>query len=115
MGYVKFNSINQIETRLGINPNGKVQKFVTNTLYKEMDDFVPMREGNLRKNVDVGSDTITYESPYASYQYYGIRKDGSHEVKNYTTAGTGNYWDKRMWSARKDKVLNTIQKKVDGK
>lgn len=115
MGYIEFHNIDKIKKRLGINPSGEVQKFITNTLYKQMDDFAPLRDGDLRKNVAIGSDKITYESPYASYQYYGIRRDGTRKVRHYTTPGTGKRWDKRMWSARKRKVLKTIQRKVDGK
>lgn len=29
---------------------------------------------------------------YAAYQERGARRDGSHVVKNYTTAGTGPHW-----------------------
>lgn len=98
-----------IKARLGIEPNGRVQKFFTNTCYKAMDKYVPMDEGNLRTNVDVQTDKIVYESPYARYQYYGMREDGSHVVKNYTTPGTGTYWDKRMWSAEGNDVIRQTQ------
>ena len=115
MGYVKFSNIKDIEKRIGVNPSGEIQKFTTNTLYKFMDDFVPMRNGDLRKNVSIDDDSITYESNYAEYQYYGEREDKTHKVENYTTPGTGKRWDKLMWSAKKKEVLETIQKKVDGK
>ena len=68
-----------------------------------------MAEGNLRTIVDIQPDSITYESPYARYQYYGVREDGTHVVMNYTTPGTGPKWDKRMWSAEKDEVLEEVQ------
>ena len=29
---------------------------------------------------------------YAGYQYFGIRADGTHKVRNYTTPGTGKLW-----------------------
>lgn len=102
-----------IKARLGIEPGGRIQKFFTETCYKAMDKYVPMDEGNLRTNVSLTDDTITYESPYARYQYYGMREDGSHVVRNYTTPGTGTYWDKRMWSADKDKVISAVQKEIE--
>lgn len=110
---VKMKPVGVIKARLGIEPNGKVQKFFTNTCYKHMDKYVPMDEGNLRSNVSIDSNTITYESPYARYQYYGIREDGTHEVKNYTTPGTGTYWNRRMWSAEKDDVIKEVQDYVN--
>ena len=112
---VKLKPTSQIKARLGIQPNGRVQKFFTNTCYKHMDKYVPMREGNLRTIVDVKSDSITYESPYARYQYYGMREDGSHVVNNYTTPGTGTYWDKRMVSAEMQDVVKEVQDYIGGK
>ena len=112
---VQMNSVNNIKTRLGIDPNGKVQKFFTNTCYKHMDKYVPMDIGDLRTNVDISDDSITYESPYARYQYYGIRQDGTHQVENYSTPGTGPYWDMKMWNVEKDTVIKEVQNYVGGK
>ena len=110
---VKLKPTSVIKTRLGIEPNGRVQKFFTNTCYKHMDKYVPKDEGNLRTIVDIQPDSITYESPYARYQYYGMREDGTHVVRNYTTPGTGPYWDKRMVSAEMQDVVNEVQKYID--
>ena len=106
---VSIKPVSQIKARLGIEPNGRVQKFFTNTCYKHMDKYVPKDEGNLRTNVSITADSITYESPYAKYQYRGMREDGSRVVKNYTTPGTGPYWDKRMVSAEIDDVVKEVQ------
>lgn len=109
MAYIELNSLDEITKRLGIDPTGKVQSFLTNTCRIHMDKYVPMDTGALRENVNETSDSITYESPYASYQYYGERADGSHKVSNYTTPGTGSYWDKRMVSAEIDDVISEVQ------
>lgn len=110
---VKMQPTSVIKARLGIEPNGRVQKFFTNTCYKHMDKYVPKDEGNLRTIVDIENNSITYEMPYAKYQYYGIRKDGSHVVRNYTTPGTGTYWDKRMVSAEMQDVVKEVQDYVN--
>ena len=112
---VKLKPTSQIKARLGIQPNGRVQKFFTNTCYKHMDKYVPQRDGNLRTIVDIQADSITYESPYAKYQYYGMREDGSRPVRNYTTPGTGPYWDKRMVSAEMQDVVKELQDYIGGK
>jgi hypothetical protein len=112
---IKIKPTSQIKARLGIEPNGRVQKFFTNTCYKHMDKYVPKDEGNLRTIVDVESNSITYEQPYAHYQYYGMRDDGTHVVKNYTTPGTGPYWDKRMVSAEMQDVVKEVQNYIGGK
>lgn len=61
---------------------------------------VPMDTGHLRSTgassaqKEAGdSETIvgqvTYNTPYAAYQHEGVRADGSHVVRNYTTPGSG--------------------------
>ena len=102
-----------IKANLGIEPNGRVQKFFTNTCYRYMDKYVPRDEGTLRTVVDIQSNTITYEMPYARYQYYGVRDDGTHKVKHYTTSGTGPYWDERMWSAEGVSVASEVQRYIN--
>ena len=104
---VKLKPTSEIKARLGIEPNGRVQKFFTNTCYKHMDKYVPQRDGNLRTIVDIQSDSITYEQDYAKYQYNGISKSG--KPLNYKTPGTGPYWDKRMVSAEMEQVVQEVQ------
>lgn len=115
---VKMKPVGVIKARLGIEPNGRVQKFFTNACYKHMDKYVPMSDleskGDLRTIVSIDNNTITYESPYARYQYYGMRKDRTHIVQNYTTPGTGPYWNRKMWSAEKETVIKEVQNYVNG-
>ena len=112
---VKLQPTSVIKARLGLEHNGKVQRFFTSTCYKHMDKYVPMDEENLRTIVDVQPNSITYESPYARYQYYGMRQDGTHVVQHYTTPGTGPYWDKRMVSAEMQDVVKEVQDYIGGK
>ena len=107
--YLKMKPISVIKVDLGIQPNGPVHKFFTETCYRYMDKYVPMDTGDLRTIVDIKTDSITYEVPYAHYQYKGEREDGTHKVKNYTTPGTGPYWDKRMVSADMKQVVKETQ------
>lgn len=110
---VKMKPISVIKANLGIQPNGPVHKFFTETCYRYMDKYVPMDTGDLRTIVDIKTDSITYEVPYAHYQYKGEREDGTHRVKNYTTPGTGPYWDKRMVSAEINNVIKEVQDYVN--
>ena len=113
---VQLKPTSQIKARLGIEPNGRVQKFFTNTCYKHMDKYVPRRPGTiggtLRENVDIQPDSITYETPYAHAQYVGYT---TGPVVNYSTPGTGPYWDKRMVSAEIDDVVKEVQDYIGGK
>lgn len=108
---VKMQPTSVIKTRLGIEPNGRVQKFFTNTCYRYMDKYVPKDTGVLRENVTIESNRITYEQPYAHAQYIGEVNGG--QVVNYTTPGTGPYWDKRMVSAEIQDVVAEVQNYVN--
>ena len=133
--YLKPTSI--IKVRLGIEPNGPVQSFLTQTCYNHMDKYVPIDEGNLRSNVSLTSDTITYKSPYAHYMYEGLvmgpnvplTRKGVEEpigwfspikpkyytgkIIKYKKAGTGDHWDKRMKSAEITQVMREVQEFID--
>jgi len=109
---MKMKPISTIKANLGIEPNGRVQRFFTDTCYRHMDKYVPKDIGNLRDIIDKGANYITYESNYAHAQYIGV-VHGS-PVRNYTTPGTGPYWDKRMWSAEGQEVIREVQEYVNG-
>ena len=100
-----------IKVNLGIEPNGKVQKFFTNTCYRYMDKYIPKDNGLLREIVTLTSNSITYEQEYAHAQYIGEVNGG--KVVNYTTPGTGPYWDKRMVSAEIQDEIAEVQNYVN--
>ncbi len=113
---VELKPTSQITARLGINPDGKVQKFFTDTCANRMDKYVPIDTGMLSTIIDKGQDYITYESIYARYQYKGISKSGkpldysnSHEKHPYA----GDYWDKRMVSAEMEDLIKDVQRYVN--
>ena len=140
MGSVRINSLQRIKNRLKINENGQAQAFLTETCYKHMDKYVPSDTTNLRTNVFIDKNSITYQSPYAHYQYNGIKyvdplygkgafynpkygywsrpnvkKVSSGKRLNYHTAGTGDHWDRRMISAEINEVVKEVQRFVGGK
>lgn len=108
---LQIDTIRDIVVKLGIQPKGPVQSYFTNVCYKAMDKYVPKDNGDLRNDVTLKSDSITYEMPYAHYQYKGIREDGTHSInpENYTTPGTGPYWDEKMITADSEKVIRQVE------
>lgn len=62
----------------------------------------PLKTHQLRASIKLSSSvedykvkqTIKWDQPYASYQERGMRRDGSHKIKHYTTAGTGPWYAK---------------------
>ena len=85
---MKMQPIRQIHASLGIEPNGRVQKFFTDTCAKHMDKYVPMDTGALRTNISKTADSITYESNYAHYQFVNqFPKDHYTTPRNWTLLG----------------------------
>ncbi len=121
--------------------NGPAQRYFQNLCYQYMDKYVPLREGNLRKNVDLGDPNyIIYESPYARYMFYGKKmvmpdngksafyspsygfwsKKGEKKVVTnddliYHTSGTGSYWHSKMWTAEGKNVEKKLQEYITGR
>ena len=82
---MKMKPISTIKADLGINPNGRVQRFFTDTCYRHMDKYVPKDVGNLRDIIDKGVNYITYENSYAHAQYVGIVHGTPIKDENRTT------------------------------
>lgn len=68
-------------------------------IHREANPTTPLRDNFLRRNVSKTVDglngIIEWHEPYASYQERGMRYDGSHVVKHYTTPGTSAGFAKR--------------------
>lgn len=111
---VEIKPTSQIKARLGIEPNGRVIRYLTSECAKKMTKYVPKREGILRL-YKIEGNKIIYEQEYAEYQYYGIRKDGTRRVQHYTTPGTDTYWDERMKTADLPDIIRNVQQKFGGK
>ena len=103
-----------IKAKLGVQENGPVHAFFTHTCRLHMDRFIPYsgptKRVHLRENVVETPSYIIYETPYAHAQYVGFT---TGPVVNYTTPGTGPYWDQRMWSAEGRQVTKEVQHYVD--
>jgi hypothetical protein len=70
-------------------------------------------ENTLRDSARVehedGSTQVTYNTPYAAYQYYGCWPDGSHVVKHHTTAGTTTKWIEHAKASNNEKWLRVAK------
>lgn len=112
----KMKPTSQIKIDLGLVKGGDVLAFATNECYRRMDKYVPYDTGNLAYDsvdVDTQNGIIKYQAePYAIIQYMGgnweNRPSAGHEY-------AGPYWDKRMWSAEGQDVINAIQDYIRSK
>lgn len=118
---IKINDANKILKDHGLNQDGRVMQYLTTTADRLMNPFVPMQNGVLRRLKTYPSTTkIKYTSPYAHYQYKGLKAKGasrpkgikrkiSNEKLNYHTPGTGPEWEKLMMEKKGKELIKDVQ------
>lgn len=110
---LKMQPDSVIQAQLGIEPNGRVQRYFTNQCKLHMDKYVPFDTGTLASTVKSTADEIIYDQPYAKVVYYGVR-DG--KKLNYHTdkhPKACSYWDRQMASAEMQDVIKEVQMYYD--
>ena len=134
---VNIDPVYVIEDKLGIEPNGPIQSFFTETCALHMDKYVPMRDGFLAGSERHTSDEIRYVTPYAHYMYEGkvmgpnipIIRNGyiigwwSKGPKEYTgkdivySGGmhplATSHWAEKMWSAERDDIIKKVENEIE--
>lgn len=116
---VKMKPVATILARLGIDKNGRVQRFLTETVNRRITRYMPFRTGVLATKLKfVSSPTeITVNGPYARYQYYGKVMVGRPPKQvtdidlNYDKTKhpqAGPFWDRRLMAAEKDVILREV-------
>ena len=98
--------VSQIIKNSGINNNTAL--FAANQARKFMHDYVPMKTGELCNKVQVFAEnnrgSVVYTQPYASFCYYGDRKNFNRDKHEKASA----YWDKAMILTRKDDLISSV-------
>lgn len=116
---LEMKPIATILARLGIDKNGRVQRFLTETVNRRITRYMPFRTGVLATKLKfVSSPTeITVNGPYARYQYYGKVMVGRPPKQvtdidlNYDKTKhpqAGPFWDRRLMAAEKDVILREV-------
>lgn len=117
---VEMKPVGVILARLGVDRNGRVQRFLTETVNRRITRYMPFRTGVLATKLKfVSSPTeITVNGPYARYQYYGKVMVGKPPKQvtdidlNYDKTkhpNAGPFWDRRMMAAEKDVIVREVQ------
>lgn len=75
-----FNS-KKIINSFGLNDKGKAELFLANACARRMQKYVPWKTGTLAKNTTIEPGKVTYNQPYAYYQFRGYTKG---PVRNYS-------------------------------
>ncbi|CAM2828382.1 minor capsid protein [Hathewaya histolytica] len=111
---IQMDATQKILMRRYIGKNGKAQRRFTQECAKTFNNYVPYDTGRLKDMmVELQTSRIIYHAPYAELQYYtnvGMGKQG-----NSIGGLRGKYWDKRCWTDRGDKIVQTIAEFVGGR
>lgn len=126
---IEMNSIGKIVKDHGLDENGKVTRFMRDSVDRLSNPFIPFDNGMLRRLKTYPSNhEIKYTSPYAKYQYYGklmLTKSGSSWAKKgekkyvtsknlkYHTPGTGAKWEQIMLQRRKSDLIKDVQNYIN--
>ncbi|EPY2302331.1 minor capsid protein [Clostridium sporogenes] len=99
---IQIDKTEKILLKRYLNKNGEAQVKFTKEVAKECNNYVPFLTGRLKDmSVELKADKIIWSAPYAKKQYY-LNKGGNRGALR------GKYWDKRMWSDKGDRIVQTI-------
>lgn len=107
---IEMKSADQILKEHGLEPGGRVQRFIDTEVVRLSDKFVPMRTGTLKKALGTvyGSGKVKYNTPYARQNYYhntGRGKGGTEY------GGTrGRFWFARMKAAYGKVIAENVKR-----
>ena len=121
---VNMKPVNTILTRLGVDKNGEVQRFVTNTINRRITRYMPFRAGVLATKLKMVKSATEIEvlGPYARYQYYGKAMEGvapktvtDRDLQYDKTKNpqAGPFWDRRMMAAEGKQIAAETQAYID--
>lgn len=113
----KCKPTNELLAARGLQPGGRVQKFIDSEVTRYCDGYVPMKDGNLKKShkpaTVVGSGLVTYNTPYARKNYYDNKGMGKEGLNN--GGKRGRLWFERMKADHKQDILNGAKKMAGSK
>lgn len=111
---VEMDDTQKILLKRYLNKNGQAQIKFTKEVAKQCNNYVPFKAGRLKDMmIELQANKIIYNAPYAAEQYYKNKGMGKQGV---ATGGLrGKFWDKRMWSDKGDKIVQTIAQFCGGR
>lgn len=107
-GRLEMDDTVKILSKRGLEPGGKVQRFIDSEVLRLCEPYVPRDQGILIdsgvSNTEIGSGVVSYDTPYARRWYY--------EPAQFQGAPKrGNYWFERMKNeGGKEKILQGAAK-----
>lgn len=114
---VDFDSSKILKKR-GLGSSKEVQKYTASEVKRLSDPYTPFLQGDLQRSGKIAPDgsNITYNSPYAHYQFYG-KAMGGRAPKHYTGADLtyngapmrGARWTVRMLADKRKEIEKNVE------
>ena len=112
-----------IAERKGLGPGGKLVKYLAARVKQHCEPYVPMKSHTLNNTARVSADgsELTYDTPYAHYQYHGMAMAG-RAPKHYTGKALqyrgapmrGAEWEKRMLADKRGILEQEVAAFING-
>lgn len=112
---VKVNVKLNLDKRFSQAKLDKARYVMANQMMSDMDQFVPFKNGKLSQSAHINANgsEITYTTPYARAQFYGIVNESP--VRNYTRTPhpqASKRWDLRAKALCSRKWANVAKKSL---
>ena len=131
---ITLSALDEMLERRGLGPNGAARRLLTVECARQMDPYVPMRQGTLKNTRIIGPDYVEYRGPYAHFQHKGLLMLGVKTGSAYAKSGEpkryavpekelqyngapkrGAYWERRMWADKGRQITRKVAAAVGGK
>ena len=89
----------KIIDKYGMQKNGNLHLFFSNSCFRRMHKYVPLQTGTLASTATVKPNSVTYEMRYAHKQYTTNKGKGIR----------GKYWDKKMVANEKNQLAKEVE------
>jgi hypothetical protein len=89
----------KIISKYGMQKNGDLHLFFSDSCFRRMHKYVPFASGTLASHATVRPKSVTYEERYAHRQYTTNKGKGIR----------GKYWDKKMIANERDVLTREVE------
>lgn len=109
---IQLDNNEKILSKRKLQKGGSAQVYFTKQCAKWMNNYIPYETGNLKDmNVEIGTDFVKYNAPYAKKQYYANKGLG----KRNRAGLRGKLWDKKMWNDKSKNIVKDLANYVGGR
>lgn len=117
---VNLNSVATILANRGLEKGGQAELVMATEVHRLSDPYTPWQEHELATQVTIEPGSITYNIPYAKYQWYGKvmagnpRRVTSKSLRYHGEPMRGSFWTNRMFADRKQDVVKAVEDFIKG-